>query len=41
MVNQTCTFEHYKEPVEIIRKIDDERIEVVEVGGKVKLAPPG
>jgi len=31
------TFEHYKEPVEYIKEINDERIKIVEVGSKTKL----
>jgi len=31
------TFEHYKEPIETIRNINDERIKFVEVGGKFHL----
>ena len=31
------TFEHYKEPVDVIQKIGDERIRIVEVGSKTKL----
>jgi len=30
-------FEHYKEPVEVIKKINDERIKIVEVGSKTIL----
>ncbi|HBH22381.1 MAG TPA: hypothetical protein DDY13_03045 [Cytophagales bacterium] len=31
------TFEHYKEPVEKIKEIDDERIKIVEVGSNTEL----
>lgn len=31
------TFEHYKEPIENIKAINDERIKIVEVGSKTKL----
>ncbi len=31
------TFEHYKEPVENIKKINDQRIKIVKVGGKTKV----
>jgi len=31
------TFEHYKEPVENIRKLNDDRIKIVELGNKTKL----
>ncbi len=31
------TFEHYKEPIERIQEINDERIKLVEVGGRIKL----
>ena len=31
------TFEHYKEPVENIKEINDERIRIVEVGSKIEL----
>jgi L-ascorbate metabolism protein UlaG (beta-lactamase superfamily) len=31
------TFEHYKEPIERIQEINDERIKLIEVGGRIKL----
>ncbi len=31
------TFEHYKEPIERIQEINDKRIKLVEVGGRIKL----
>ena len=31
------TFEHYKEPVENIKEINDERIKIVNIGTKTKL----
>ena len=31
------TFEHYKEPIERIQEINDERIKFVEVGGKIRM----
>lgn len=31
------TFEHYKEPLENIRKINDKRIKIVEVGSKTEI----
>lgn len=31
------TFEHYKEPIERIQEINDERIKFVEVGGKISM----